>query len=441
MAKNLIVLRCGKNSLHRDWLIGANPNFDVVLCAYQEFDADGLPMVLIPGQKWVGIYQYLKNSQGWKDYDYIWLPDDDVATDILTINRFFELCCENKIELAAPALSEKSFFSHPITMINRSFRWRRTSFVELMVPCFSVGFLMRALETMTLSKSGTGFGLEFLWAHMLSYRNIMIFDETQVWHTRPVGKMRDQGLEEQALHDMELITHGMTLPQLYKTLDAMRWDGRTIGADQPVFLIDYLFGYRYLVEQRGDVLGGLLYMQGLPVPDHPQVDFFNFIRFRQQHDGIADFTLSKGKPSLISSVSRFSRTDNPAVEASGGNNGVINGHCRFHTDYESDPWWQVDLVDRQEVCFIDIYNRLDQKSRCRRVAVLISDDGEDWALAASKLDDSEFGGADGLPLVFQFDPSIFARFVRIQMIGEGFLHLDQVEVFGDCAARRAMAFG
>lgn len=440
MAKNLIVLRCGKNSLHRDWLIGANPNFDVVLCAYQEFDADGLPMVLIPGQKWVGIYQYLKNSQGWKDYDYIWLPDDDVATDILTINRFFELCCENKIELAAPALSEKSFFSHPITMINRSFRWRRTSFVELMVPCFSVGFLARALETMSLSKSGAGFGLESLWAHLLEYKDIFIFDEVPVWHTRPVGKMRNKAIEGQAQHDAGLITHGMQVPQLYKTIEAMRWDGRSVSADESVFLIDYLYGYRYLVEKRGDILDGLLYMQSLAIPDRQQIDFMKFVRLKEQHNIIADFPISKGKPRLISSVSRFSRADDRTIEASGGNDVVINGHCRFHTDYERDPWWQVDLVDRQEIYFIDIYNRLDQRARCRHVIVLLSDDGENWTLTASKLDDAEFGGADGSPLVFYFEPAVFGRFVKVQMVGEGFLHLDQIEIYGACPERRALVF-
>jgi hypothetical protein len=441
MAKNLIVVRSGANSLHREWLTGGHPNFDLVLCAYQAFESDGLPMVLMPGQKWTGLYQYLSSDQSWRNYDYIWMPDDDISTNSSTINRFFQLCHENKIELAAPALSEQSFFSHSITMVNKAFRARRTSFVELMVPCFSVDFLARALETLRLSKSGTGFGLESLWAHLLNYQGIFIFDEVPVWHTRPVGKMRDDVLERQASIDSGLIIHGMQIPQIYKTLSAERWDGAIVAAEEPVFLVDYLFGYRYLVERRDDVLGGLLHMQGLPVPERPQVDVLGFVQFSQRHDALADLTLSKGKPSLVSSVSRFSRTDNPAIEASGGNNGVINGHCRFHTDYEHNPWWQVDLLDRQEICFVDIYNRLDQKSRCRHVAVLISDDGENWTLVASKLDDSEFGGADGFPLVFEFNPGIFGRFVRIQMVGEGFLHLDQVEVFGNCAERRATVFG
>jgi hypothetical protein len=60
----------------------------------------------------------------------------------------------------------------------------------------------------------------------------------------------------------------------------------------------------------------------------------------------------------------------------------------------------------------------------------ISDDGEVWLVAASKADDSHFGGADGKPFLFRLDTPATARFVRIRSIAEEFLHLDEVEVYG-----------
>ena len=47
-----------------------------------------------------------------------------------------------------------------------------------------------------------------------------------------------------------------------------------------------------------------------------------------------------------------------------------------------------------------------------------------------KLDADLFGGADGKPYVFDFEPPFNARFLRITLIGHNFLHLDEVEVYG-----------
>ena len=43
--RNLIILRCGKNSLHRKW-IDINANFDLFLLAYENFIAKTEKIVL-----------------------------------------------------------------------------------------------------------------------------------------------------------------------------------------------------------------------------------------------------------------------------------------------------------------------------------------------------------------------------------------------------------
>lgn len=144
--------------------------------------------------------------------------------------------------------------------------------------------------------------------------------------------------------------------------------------------------------------------------------------------------LAFGKPASQSSTCEFSVYEVAEEDARLGN-GPRAGGIGFHTAFETDPWWQVDLQQEAAIQFIDIYNRLDLKERCTRLAVLISFDGERWTLVASKLTATTFGGADGKPYSFSFDPPVSARFVRIQMLGEGFFHLDQVEIFADCPQR------
>jgi hypothetical protein len=40
----------------------------------------------------------------------------------------------------------------------------------------------------------------------------------------------------------------------------------------------------------------------------------------------------------------WSNGETPEPDAAGGNNGYINGDFGFHTGFERDPWWQVDLL-------------------------------------------------------------------------------------------------
>jgi hypothetical protein len=143
-----------------------------------------------------------------------------------------------------------------------------------------------------------------------------------------------------------------------------------------------------------------------------------------------DGNVARFKPTSMSSISQWSRVQDPEVESRGGNDGIIKGGCGFHTDLERDPWWQVDLEDFYAVARVVVFNRLDLPERCTRMSVSGSEDGRSWVLWAVKLDDVVFGGADGNPYVFAFAPPFRARFVRITLIGEGFLHLDEIEVYG-----------
>src|ERR1700678_3246171 len=124
--RGLVVLRCGQNSLHWDWLDARRENWDLLLCPYQEIDARGHEAHVIPGQKWDGLANFFAKTQAWRDYDYICLPDDDVATDAASLNALFSFCDRFKINLAAPALTPNSYFSHLITMRNTEFAARRT---------------------------------------------------------------------------------------------------------------------------------------------------------------------------------------------------------------------------------------------------------------------------------------------------------------------------
>ena len=120
----------------------------------------------------------------------------------------------------------------------------------------------------------------------------------------------------------------------------------------------------------------------------------------------------------------------PQQDAAGGCDGVRNGFWGFCTSREANPWWQVDLGERLPLDRVVIYNRCDSKMEVRaaRLKILLSDDGRAWAQHYQHNGKPFFGHTDGKPLVVSLKGAT-ARFVRIQLPGTDYLHLDEVEAY------------
>jgi hypothetical protein len=191
----LVVVRAGDNSLHPQWLgNGATRSWDLIVNYYgddpQRYrDADGgVVRIDSKGPKWPALHKLLTDTRdAWRDYDYIWLPDDDLATNCADIERMFELVDAMRLHLAQPSLSWNSHVSLPMTLHNPNFALRYSSFVEPMAPCFSRELLERVLPT--FGEIISGWGLDYVWPSFVKNpgRECAILDCVQVTHTRPVG--------------------------------------------------------------------------------------------------------------------------------------------------------------------------------------------------------------------------------------------------------------
>lgn len=119
-------------------------------------------------------------------------------------------------------------------------------------------------------------------------------------------------------------------------------------------------------------------------------------------------------------------------DAMGGCDGVTNGKWGFHTGEQENPWWQVDLGEAMPLAQVRLWNRADNEGSARRASrflLLLSEDGKNWRQAYQH-DGQVFYGyhmPDRMPLVVKLTNAV-ARFVRIQLPGKNFLHLDEVEV-------------
>lgn len=144
--------------------------------------------------------------------------------------------------------------------------------------------------------------------------------------------------------------------------------------------------------------------------------------------------LALGRPATQSSVSIWSNFSTADADASGANNGKIDGKAGFHTEREAFPWWQVDLQATCVLRAVKLINRQECAHRLRHFRILGSIDGANWMLLHRKTDESVFGAGDLKPYTAELPSDCVARFIRIQLDGNDCLHFCECQVLGIEAA-------
>jgi len=246
-----VIARVGDHSLHREWLNapGELRNWDLILSYYGDLleTVGGGDWLLMAekGTKWPVLHGLIqKNIDLIRQYDYVWLPDDDLACSCRDINRLFEICREEDIELAQPALTHDSYFSHTLTLYSPAFRLRYTSFVEIMAPCFRTDTLLKFLSTFKENLSAGG--LEYLWSALLGPAAAMaVIDEVRIRHTRRIGSGPFYQLLQAAgtslMEDMNRLIEKHRLRRRHWTRSAIRVTGEPLP-DGFRFLCLYMWG-------------------------------------------------------------------------------------------------------------------------------------------------------------------------------------------------------
>ena len=117
------------------------------------------------------------------DYDYIWLPDDDLAARTADINRLFSIARDYGLSLAQPAIASGEI-SHQIVRQQPGLLLRYTGFVEVMCPLFSRRPAdASARRWPRTSRPGGSIGPG---SRLVPADELAIIDAVGVHHTRPM---------------------------------------------------------------------------------------------------------------------------------------------------------------------------------------------------------------------------------------------------------------
>jgi hypothetical protein len=188
--KHCVISAVGKNSLHRNW-VKRSPKFDLHLIVYDDsFDTFKFDSPFVnqdKGYKFKLIYRYLKaNKHLFDQYDYFYLPDDDIDIDTENIHRLFWYMKEYGLAIAQPAI-DNSYYTFKHTTKFSCSLLHYTNFVEIMQPCFSKDALLKVLFTFNGNESG--WGIDYHWGRIVDFGqyNMAIIDDVVSIHTRPVS--------------------------------------------------------------------------------------------------------------------------------------------------------------------------------------------------------------------------------------------------------------
>jgi len=216
--KNLIIAMVNENSVHEHWLTGwsSELGWDVALFNYGKGQHTGTisldKYISPPKFKWQMVNQLLDSTFPFDEFGYIWLVDDDIEMSAVEISDFFKKCEELSVTLAQPSLTHNSYVTHPVTLKHEGMKFRKTNFVEIMMPCFSSSSWKKLKETPRFNTL-TGWGLELFWGSILFSKKspFHVMDDVSVRHGRPLGfgryKWLPEGYDVQDAMVQEVIKH------------------------------------------------------------------------------------------------------------------------------------------------------------------------------------------------------------------------------------------
>jgi hypothetical protein len=184
----LAFFRAGANSFHTRILEeDPNRNWDCCVSWYGSKRMENLAEVYTDGgdNKFEGFEIFLSETGGCTNYQYVFVIDDDVLFSPGDVSRYFDICRSYDLYLSQPALSWRSYYSHPVTLRNPACALRRVSFIEVMAPCFSKLALSELRKTFLHTKST--WGIDWAWsAEVANRRGFFVVDQIPVVHTKPI---------------------------------------------------------------------------------------------------------------------------------------------------------------------------------------------------------------------------------------------------------------
>ena len=134
------------------------------------------------GNKWENILWYLENNANWKQYEYVWFPDETLEISENEIVTFKNIVKENKLVISQPSLKMNKNVHHKVLVNVKNKKLRKSPFVQNQLPCFERSFIEQHLLPFLKDNRNmltSGWGIDLWWSQKHT-RSLYIVDAIQV---------------------------------------------------------------------------------------------------------------------------------------------------------------------------------------------------------------------------------------------------------------------
>lgn len=187
LKKNLVICVVGDKSLHKKWRKSPNRGFDLMLVYYgrekNKYKKDADYYVQTSGMFKLeniafAVDQYHEHI---KNYDAVFLPDDDMSIGATSIKRLFNIFYKYDLDLASPT-THAGFCPHDIEKTVPGLILRYCTFISMGCPIFKTQVLFEMLPFFRLNRSG--WGIDYLWSEKCKNRKMAMIDSVSLEHRK-----------------------------------------------------------------------------------------------------------------------------------------------------------------------------------------------------------------------------------------------------------------
>lgn len=147
----------------------------------------------------------------------------------------------------------------------------------------------------------------------------------------------------------------------------------------------------------------------------------------------ATANIALGKTATQSTTAPALPWANASLAVDGNRDGNFGSKSVTHTDYQSQPWWQLDLGTSVNIDYVTLWNRTDCcNDRLSNFYVLVSDQpftSTDLTTTRNQPGVTSYYSAGWAGPSFNVNVGRSGRYVRVQLAATNFLSLAEVEVF------------
>lgn len=158
-------------------------NYEVVAYNYNDFTPEPGTYDMIvkdKGFKW-DLAKHFLDTFDYREFDYIGFWDDDLVTDIQSVNRALEIAKQQDMKLFQMSTIAGSASSHNVLHQNPSWSWSKTNFIEGMAPWFHSSMIPILLEFWKYHQVYSGWGFDMVFTGICQ-EHAGVIHEVSMYH-------------------------------------------------------------------------------------------------------------------------------------------------------------------------------------------------------------------------------------------------------------------